>query len=152
MVRGILVMAMAAVAAAQGHALARSLCAYWEDGGQEKEADGNLDDSLTPTMLLLLATIGVNWMTTMTGVADCVAVPGSLWNARRVAREAAAKGAERPPPPVTNYFSGCLDTGARKIVFVTGLVTTGHQEALNRDADEGNLSIWADVPPYAANR
>ncbi len=72
--------------------------------------------------------------------------------ASRLAREAAAKKARKPPPTAGNYFVDFLGTGFLGNGFVIGPFTTGHSEAPSRDTVEGSLSVWAVMPPRSAGR
>ncbi len=70
----------------------------------------------------------------------------------RLARRAAARIDGKSPPPAATFFVSYVDTDPLMFDFVTGHFPTGHLGAPSRDAAKGDLSIWADVPPYAADR
>ncbi len=84
-----------------------------------------------------------------------LALNAAIWrmmDASRLARGAAAREVGRPPPPAVNYFVDYVGTGLLRIGFVIGPFTTGHSETPSHDTAEGDLSVWADMPPHAASR
>ncbi len=138
MAMGWLVMAMAAAAAARDLAPARNWCACWGDAGLKMVGGQGLDNLNTVTVSLLAAANSPH-RATATSAREAVGM------IRR------AKAAGGLPLLVPNFFYDYVGTNARETEDAIGLYTTVRPKPPDRAATEGNMSVWADGPPYVAS-